>query len=231
MARFISQSPKLSQEASCSFCFFSTSCLISKPRFAPGSSCFSWLPLEPPEPITLESRFSAAPLPSNNNSDWIRDQQHSQEPCKAFAGCPEDPTPAHRPPAANPHNLLLSPSSAGAVAVIHITPPGIPISLFPLPTLPEHDPSLLWISVFTKLKLKINFNYRNQIAISINHWGPLGDTDRRLHLEVEGGRDNDSFSHRVPPCIHWTILINVIIFCIVDGIKGRRMELESVLNK
>lgn len=136
---------------------------------------------------------------------------------------------ARRPP--HPHNLILALSSTSAVAVIHTALPGIPIPLFPLPTSPEHDPGLLWISVFTKLKLKINFNYQNQIAVSINHWGPLGDTDRRLHLELEGGRDNDSFPHQAPPCSRWTIFINIVIFCIIEGIKGRRMELESVLNK
>lgn len=187
--------------------------------------------MEPPEPITLESGFNAAPLPSNTTGDWVRDQHHSQEPYKAFVGRPADPAPARSPPATYPHNLILALSSTSAVAVIHPALPGIPIPLFPLPTSPEHDPGLLWISVFTKLKLKINFNYQNQIAVSINHWGPLGDTDRRLHLELEGGRDNDSFPHQAPPCSRWTIFINIVIFCIIEGIKGRRMELESVLNK
>jgi len=132
VARFISQSPKLSQETSCSFCFFSTLSLCSKQHFSLSSSCFSWLPLEPPEPITLESRFSTALLPSNNNGDWVRDQQRSQALGKAFGGCPAHPAPAHSPLATRPHNHTLSLSSTSAVVVIHTTPPGIPVLLFPL---------------------------------------------------------------------------------------------------
>lgn len=147
---------------------------------------------------------------------WFGGQQHPQASLKTFAGCP-------------PIQILLQLAdhqpSTPTISSWH------PRLIIPSSHPHERDPSLLWISVFTKLKLEINFNYQNQIAISINHCGLLRDTDRRFHLEVEGWRDNDSFSHWDPPCIQWTIFINVIIFCIIDGIKGRWIDLESVLNK
>lgn len=127
MAGFISQSPQLSQETSHSFCFFSTSCLSSKQHFAPSSSCFSWLPLEAPEPITLESRFSAAPVPSSNNSDGVGDQQHSQASCKAFVGCPAD----HRLPAP-----LISPCLSPPPALWLSSTPLLLASLFPYSPFP-----------------------------------------------------------------------------------------------
>lgn len=162
---FVPQSPKLSQEASSSFCFFSTSRLSREQHSAPSSSCFSWLPLEPPEPITLESRIHEALLLSNNNGDWVEDQHRSQASCKACVGCPADPAPARRPPATRPRNLSHPASLPCQRCGCHphhsswhpcsLDPP------FHTHTHPQHDPSLLRISVFAKLRLKINFNYQN----------------------------------------------------------------------
>lgn len=153
------QSPKLIPGASCSLCSFSTPCLSSKQ--------------DPPDLIMLESRFRAALLPPSSGISTFPGTLQS------FYGMPYRAQPSSQT------SPCLSPPPA--LCVIHITPPAILNSLIPSsPFPPEHDPRLLWIIVFTKLKLKINFNYQNQIAVSINHLGPLGDTDRRLHLDVEG---------------------------------------------
>lgn len=142
---FISQSPG----ASCSLCSSSTPCLSSKQYFAP--SCFSWLPLEPPEPITLGSRFGAALLPSNSSgiSTFPGTLQGFYEmPCRAHSSSQTSP--------------CLSPPPA--VSVIHITPPAILMPLFPLPTDPKNTThvcygslyfqSLSWKSILiTKIRL------------------------------------------------------------------------------
>lgn len=139
---FISQSPELTPGASCSLCSFSTPCLSSKQYFAP--SCFSWLLLEPPELMTLGSRFGAALLPSNNSGISTFPgtlQGFYGMPCRAHS------------------------SSHPALSVIHIPPPAILMPLFPLPTVPKNTihvcygslyfQSLSWKSILiTKIRLQ-----------------------------------------------------------------------------
>lgn len=56
---------------------------------------------------------------------------------QGFCWMPCRPPPARRP--TSPYNLILPLSSTSALAVIHITPPGIPIPLFLLPTPPRPE--------------------------------------------------------------------------------------------